>query len=190
LQIFLFQWTTEHDKAYRIWANKFERNTDKTAEEIQESDAPETGKADLDDLANHLSAVLNHPQTPEKLYNKIGDYLADGVHLRCDEPNFIKAAIVGLNAEESRESAPSDLSEMSTDFLKTNDTQAEFKHFAECLSEILKSPNTPKSLYDAIANGLEEVFNEDIDQTEFVEERASPEYIERLFNAAVRKQND
>ena len=185
--------THDSTAAFFKWYNAIEYVNDSVVES-KPIDLPETADAtedepktapetNLDELANHLSAVLKHPQTPARLYNEIGDYLANGVHLRTDEPSFIKAAIVGLLNEEKPE--PLDLSEMSAESLNTDDTQTN-KYFAKCLSEILKHPNTPQHLHDAIQEGLEETFNHDVDQTSFIEERNSPEYIERLLGAAIK----
>lgn len=46
------------------------------------------------DLAELLSAVLNHPDTPTDLYNAIGDEIA-AMDFDCDAPEYIRLSLEG-----------------------------------------------------------------------------------------------
>ncbi len=65
--------------------------------------------------------------------------------------------------------------------------EAETKTLAEQISEILKNPDIPTELYDAMRVALNDVFNSHIDQSEITEYETSPEFIEMILRGIKKK---
>ncbi len=67
--------------------------------------------------------------------------------------------------------------------LKTQDA-------AKQISELLNNPNLPEPIKDGLADGLLDLFNSHIDQSDFVEYQKSSEYVEKILRGYEAKQQD
>jgi len=61
---------------------------------------------------------------------------------------------------------------------------------AKQISELLNNPNLPEPIKDGLADGLLDLFNSHIDQSDFVEYQNSPEYVEKILRGYEAKQQD
>jgi len=67
--------------------------------------------------------------------------------------------------------------------LKTRDA-------AKQTCELLNNPNLPEPIKDGLADGLLDLFNSHIDQSDFVEYQKSSEYVEKILRGYEAKQQD
>lgn len=125
-----------------------------------------------------------------QLMAEIGAGLSEQLTLySCGIPNFDEKApaknvpdipIAARDSEDERE---------ETDF-GTIDTASE-ENLAAVVSAVLQNPNLPQPMYDAIKNGLTDVFNSPrMNQREFVEYEETPEYIAKVFRGYALKDDD
>jgi hypothetical protein len=73
------------------------------------------------DLAELVSAVMRHPETPNELYNSIGDWLNDSFHdgLQVSEPWFVARALQNAGAESETPAEAPDATPDAADYLET-----------------------------------------------------------------------
>ncbi len=57
----------------------------------------------------------------------------------------------------------------------------ETRDAAKQISELLNNPNLPEPIKDGLADGLLDLFNSHIDQSEFHDYEKSPEYVEKVL---------
>jgi hypothetical protein len=68
--------------------------------------------------------------------------------------------------------------------LKPSDT-------AKQVSALLNNPDLPEAIKEGLADGLNELFNSHIDQSEFIDYQKSPEYVEKILRGyAARYSNE
>ncbi len=67
--------------------------------------------------------------------------------------------------------------------LKPSDT-------AKQVSDLLNNPNLPEPIKDGLADGLLDLFNSHIDQSDFVEYQNSPEYVEKILRGYAARHPD
>ncbi len=65
--------------------------------------------------------------------------------------------------------------------MKSSTTKTELT-LAEMISQVLHHPELPPPLWGAIADGLDELFNEHVDQSEILNAQKQPPYINWLIN--------
>ncbi len=61
---------------------------------------------------------------------------------------------------------------------------------AKQISELLNNPNLPEPIKDGLADGLLDLFNSHIDQSDFVEYEKSPEYVEKILRGYAARHPD
>jgi hypothetical protein len=119
-----------------------------------------------------LEAVCNHDDCPDWLQ----DVIWNGFNNRMNGSG-ISAGYFRFALGETGVKANSDPEE---NFPQGSKGQASDKA-AEYISELLNDPNLPEPIREAIADGLVDMFNSHIDQTECNEHQRSPEYIAKIL---------
>ncbi len=71
----------------------------------------------------------------------------------------------------------------SSESLKPSDT-------AKQVSDLLHNPNLPEPIKDGLADGLLDLFNSHINQSEFRDYKKSPEYVEKLLRGYAARHPD
>lgn len=86
-------------------------------------------------------------------------------------------------SREEKDSTPLDLSEVCTGYLKTQDQKSKPKtrDLAEAIAELLRRDDLPHELAEVIKDGITDLYNSKIDQTEILAFHDSPEFIEMVL---------
>ncbi len=62
---------------------------------------------------------------------------------------------------------------------------------AKQVSDLLNNPDLPEPIRDGLADGLNELFNSHINQSEFIDYQSTPEYVEKILRGyAARHSNE
>lgn len=129
-------------------------------------------------------ALIKLYSVSENVYQAIDD-ATDNIHLHyraadftLDDQSEIAESFIKSECIESVKSENIlDLSESPADDL------------ARTLSDLLTNPEVPPPISDGLSQILTDFFNDHIDQSEFVAEKDSPEYIARLLRAFTNQQD-
>ena len=73
---------------------------------------------------------------------------------------------------------------------KYQTTPGESLKTRDAAKQLLNNPNLPEPIKDGLADGLLDLFNSHIDQSDFVEYQKSSEYVEKILRGYEAKQQD
>ena len=117
-------------------------------------------------LPELFSAAFKHKDMPSDLKVDLRNFLNDRNHKQdCDGVEMMQ---VLLGATEA-------------DIAASGSKNIEIENTALLISGLLNNPNVPQRIRDGLSEGVEECFNEDIDQSEIIDYRDSPEYIAMIL---------
>jgi hypothetical protein len=122
------------------------------------------------ELQTESKAFVNDAQFREnmrflvQISEALAEWLPDYSHAMHNE-------VFGMNEAETADSKP-------------------VSNTAKQISELLNNPNLPEPIKDGLADGLTELYNSHINQSEFHDYEKSPEYVEKILRGYAARHPD